>query len=162
MKIIHRAILGIIITAVWVGSAVAMDMEALDRVAVLMPKDQVQALIGSPDETIYVGDLDIGLYPFRNDSVMAGTACIYENRERLVGQIFFFNGKAEKTAVERMIKNGFTLLETGRAATTLTGKEDDSDRLLLTSIFEDSGMTMVMSFEKGFYDRQIGQAGKKK
>jgi len=160
MKIIIRAIFGIMIAIALAGSAIAMDMETLDRVAVLMPKAKVRLLIGDPDQYVQVGNLEVELYRLRNMNTLIGTACIYEDKERLVGQIFFFDGKGSNIAVERLIKNGYTLLEAKESSKILTGKDDDTGRPLMAFVFENSGMTVVMTFEKSFYDRKIRQVGK--
>jgi len=161
MKIIHRAIFGIIIAIALTSSAIAVDIETLDRVSVLMPKSKVRLLIGNPDQYVYVGNLEVELYQLRNMNTLIGTACIYEDKERLVEQIFFFDGKGYNIAVERLIKNGYTLLEAKESSSSLTGKDDDTGQPLMAFIFENSGMTVVMTFEKGFYDRKIRQMGKK-
>lgn len=161
MKIINRAILGIIVAAALAGSAVAMDIEALDRVSVLMPKSKVRLLIGNPDHYVYVGNLEVELYRLSSMESMIGTACVYEDKETLVGQMFFFQGQGGNVARERLIKHGYTLLEAREGFFSLAGKDDDTGQPLLAFIFENSGLTVVMTFEKGFYDRQIGPAGKK-
>jgi hypothetical protein len=160
MKIVHRTIFGIIIAVALTGSAVAMDMEALDRVSVLMPKSEVRLLIGNPNQYIHVGSLDVELYQLSNMDPLVGTACIYEEKERLAGQIFFFNGKDKNTAVERLIKNGFTLMETKEGSFRLTGKDDDTGQPLMIFIYESNDLTLVMTFENGYYDRKIRQTGK--
>jgi hypothetical protein len=161
MKIMHRAIIGIIIAVALTGSAIAMDIEALDRVSVLMPKAKVRLLIGNPDQYVYVGNLKVELYQLRNMDSMIGTACTYDDKENLVGQIFFFTGKGVNVAAERLIKNGYALLEEKAGSFSLTGKDDDTGQPLMAFVFESNGMTVVMTFEKDFYDRQIRQLEKK-
>ena len=80
MKIIIRAIFGIMIAIALAGSAIAMDIETLDRVAVLMPKAKVRLLIGDPDQYVQVGNLEVELYRLRNMNALIGTACIYEDK----------------------------------------------------------------------------------
>jgi hypothetical protein len=161
MKIIHRAIFGIIIAVALTGSAMAMDIEALDRVSVLMPKSKVRLLIGNPDQYVYVGNLKVELYQLSNMDSMIGTACMYDDKESLVGQIFFFMGKGGNAAMERLIKNGYALLEAKEDSFSLTGRDDDTGQPLMAFVFENNGLTVVMTFEKDFYDRQIRQGGKK-
>jgi hypothetical protein len=161
MKIINRAILGIIVAVVLTGSAFAMDIGALDRVSVLMPKSKVRLLIGNPDQNVYVGNLEVELYRLSNMESMIGTACMYEDKESLVGQMFFFQGKGVNLAMERLIKNGYSLLEAREGFFNLAGKDDDTGQPLLAFVFENSGLTVVMTFEKGFYDRQVSLFGKK-
>ena len=62
--------------------------------------------------------------------------------------------------MERLIKNGYTLLEAKESSKILTGKDDDTGLPLMAFVFENSGMTVVMTFEKSFYDRKIRQVGK--
>lgn len=137
-----------------------MDIEALDRVSVLMPKSKVRLLIGNPDNYVYVGNLEVELYQLSNMDSMIGTACMYEDKGGLVGQIFFFKGNGGNTAMERLIKNGYTLLEAKEGSFSMTGKDDDTGRPLRAFVFESNGLTVVMTFETGFYDRQLSQGGK--
>jgi len=160
MKLIHRTIFGIIMAVAFACPAIAFDIEALDRVHVLMPKAKVRQLIGNPDQYVNMGNLELELYHLTSMGSMTGTACIYEGKERLAGQIFFFNGKSQGIVVERLIKNGYTLLEAKEDSASLTGNDDDTNQPLVAFVYQSTGMTMVMTFEKGFYERRVKQAEK--
>jgi len=58
-----------------------------------------------------------------------------------------------KEAAERLTKHGFVVLESTDGAYRYAGKDDDFGHPLVAQITNYNGMTVIMTFEKGFYDR---------
>ncbi len=135
------------------GPATAVDIDTLDRVSVLMPKSEVIALLGPPDDVLDVGaGLKAEVYKMEGIEPMMGTGCIYDG-DRLAGQSFMFAGEMTAETAERLKKHGFALIEDKNAAYRLLGKDDDTGRVFIVHVFTEMGMTIVMTFEKEFYDR---------
>jgi len=151
-----KLILCIIMVAVSYGSSMAFDMTSLDRVAVSMPKSTVLLLLGKPDEAGKLQDgLEVDIYQADATSPMMGTGCIYADNQRLAGQSFIFQGEMGKQAAEKLRQDGFTLIEEKGETFRLLGKDDDTGQPLVVQIFQGGGLTVVMTFEKGFYDRHV-------
>ena len=139
------------------GAAMAVDIDTLDRVSVLMPKSEVIAILGPPDDVLDVGaGLKAEVYKVEGIEPMMGTGCIYDG-DRLAGQSFMFAGEMTAGAAERLKKHGFALLEEKNAAYRLLGNDDDTGRVFMVHVFSEMGMTIVMTFEKEFYDRHNKQ-----
>ncbi len=120
-----------------------------------MPKSKVHSLLGNPDDIMDVGNgLKAEIYNLKNMEPMLGAGCIYEDQQ-LIGQAFIFHGAMNEETAERLKKHGFTIIEKKDAAFRLLGKDDDTGRPLIVHITNEKDMTIVMTFEKEFYDRQI-------
>ncbi len=136
------------------GNCLAADLEALDRVSVDMDRSAVQSLLGAPDAK---SELSIGLeadmYNLVGLEPLIGAGCVYSKEDRLVGQAFVFAGSVASVTVERLEKNGFNRLEEKAGAILLTGKDDDTGRPIMVSVSEKEGVTTVVTFEKGFYNK---------
>lgn len=156
MKTIIQITLGMVILFIVVCTARAIDINALDNVSVLMSKSKVHSLLGTPDEIDGLrGDLKVELYRVDKMGPMVGAGCIYVENHQLVGQAFVFKGEMGKEAADRLKKNGFTIMEEKEGAFRLLGKDDDTGRPLMVHIILNNGLTVLMSFEKDFYDRSI-------
>ena len=155
MKQIRRAIIAMIMTFMFAGAAAAIDINTLDKISVLMTKSEVLAILGAPNDTLDVGaGLKTEVYKLEGMDPMIGAGCIYDEG-RLVGQSFMFAGAMTQEAAERLKKHGFTIIEEKGIAIKLQGKDGDRDRLLMVHVYKESGMTVVMVFEKDFYDKHI-------
>ncbi len=155
MKKIASIILSVITVFLLNGISLAFDIKTLDRISVLMPKSEVLAILGQPDE---IGELGRGLkadiYRVSKMDPMVGTGCIYDDDQYLKGQAFIFKGNMGIKVVEQIKECGFTLLEKKESSYLLSGKDDDTGRPIMVTVLEDGGLTMVITFEKGFYDRR--------
>ena len=136
------------------GNCVAADLETLDRVSVNMDRSTVRNLLGPPDAE---SELSIGLeadvYNLEGLEPLIGKGCVYSKEGRLVGQAFVFEGSVKDDAAERLKKNGFSLVEENQGAILLVGKDDDTGRPIMVSVSEKGGLTTVVTFEKGFYQK---------
>lgn len=156
MRQITKIIIGIMMVCLFAGTTMAVDINALDQVSVLMSKSKVISLLGMPDDVGEVGSgLKVDIYRVSNVDSMVGAGCIYEDNQRLAGQAFIFQGEMGKEAAERLKKHGFIVTEEKGGAFRLLGKDDDTGQPLVVSITLNNGLTIVMTFEKGFYDRRV-------
>lgn len=156
MKKMTNIIIGIMMVCLFAGTVMAVDIDALDQVSVLMTKSKVLSLLGMPDDVGKAGNgLEMDIYRVNNMSPMVGTGCIYEDNQRLAGQAFIFQGEMSREAAERLKKHGFTVTDEKGTAFRLLGKDDDTGQPLVVSITLNNGLTIITTFEKGFYDRQI-------
>jgi hypothetical protein len=156
MKKITSIALGILTACLFAGTAMAVDINSLDRVSVLMPKSEVISLIGEPDDVVELENgLKAEIYNVSGIAPMVGAGCIYGKDGRLAGQSFVFRGELDGKAAERLQKHGFTVLEDAQGNYRFLGKDDDTDQFLVATISLHNGMTVIMTFEKGFYDQQV-------
>ncbi len=157
MKKTHAIMITAVMFLALAGAAMAVDIDTLDKVSVLMPKSEVIALLGPPDDVLDVGaGLKAEVYKVEGIDPMMGTGCIYDG-DRLAGQSFMFAGEMTAQAAERLKKHGFALLEKKNAAYRLLGNDDDTGRVFMVHVFSENGITVVMTFEKDFYDRHSKQ-----
>ena len=156
MRRMPAMLLGMVMVVASYGSGTAFDLDALDRVAVSMPKSTVLLLLGKPDEEGELKDgLELDIYKANDMSPMIGTGCIYGDNRHLAGQSFIFQGEMGKQAVERLQLDGFTLTAEKGDTFRMLGKDDDTGQPLVAQIIQGAGLTVVMTFEKGFYDRRV-------
>jgi len=154
MKSINTILIGILLAGLFSGTAMAINIDALDKVSVLMTQSKVHSHLGKPDEVIELGkDLKAEIYKNTKIESMVGAGCIYLNGGQLVGQAFVFQGVVNKEAAERLTKHGFVVLENTEGVSRHVGKDDDFGHPLVAQITNYNGMTVIMTFEKGFYDR---------
>ncbi len=139
------------------ATAFAADLAALDRVSVLMPKTQVVSILGAPDEVTRMGRLKIELYHVTGASPLLSAGYIYENEAILAAHAFIFQGNLASQTADRLKKDGFTLLDERGTAYRLAGKDDDTGRPVVVTIDVDNDLTTVVTFEKGFYERNVSR-----
>lgn len=156
MKKTTKMTLLIIMIIMLSGNAMALDIETLDKVSVLMDKSKVISLLGMPDQIEKMkGGLIVETYNMKNMDPMVSTGCIYEDDQRLVGMAYVFKEEMSKAAAERLKKHGFVITEETKGTYRLLGKDDDTGTPLMAHILSNNGLTMVMTFEKSFYDRRV-------
>jgi len=152
MNKIQTFIIGLLLTSIFAGTAMAIDIETLDKISVHMPKAQVLALLGDPEEVLELGNgLSAEIYKVSNAEPMIGAGCIYQNNSQLAGQAFVFEGQLHKEAAERLVKHGFRVIEEIEGTYRLAGKDDDTGKPLVAQVALDNGMTVIMTFEKDFH-----------
>jgi hypothetical protein len=156
MKQMTKIIIGIVMVCLFAGTTMAVDINALDQVSVLMTKSKVLSILGMPDDVGEAGNgLEMDIYRVNDMSPMVGAGCIYEDNQRLAGQAFIFQGEMGREAAERLKKHGFIVTEEKGGTFRLLGKDDDTGQPLVVNITLNNGLTIVMTFEKGFYDRRV-------
>jgi hypothetical protein len=140
-------------------TAMAVDVATLDQVSVLMSKEKVLSILGTPDEkgTVSMG-LTAEIYkltdtPGSDPHPMLGASCVYDNDQILRAQAFIFDGRVARQSAARMKEIGFSLAEENEYSFRFLGKDDDSGLPIVVTISEQEGITTIMIFEKEFYDR---------
>jgi hypothetical protein len=156
MRQIYIVTLGILLAGLLAGTAMAVDIKALDQVNVLMNRSEVLSLLGRPDEVVEIGNgLKADIYKVTNLEPMVGAGCLYRDDQRLAGQAFVFEGEVDRLAAERLKKHGFIAMEDTEGAFRLVGKDDDTEQTLVAHISLNNGMTVIMTFEKDFHDGMV-------
>ncbi len=153
---IRRAVLAVLLLMAATLPVTAVEIEAVDKVSVLMPKSNVVAILGQPDATAELRPgLRAEMYRLSDTGPMKGTGCLYDENQSLTGQVFIFEGNVAREAAERIKANGFTVDQESKTSFRLSGKDDDTGQPIVVVVLEEHGLTSVMTFEKAFYDRQI-------
>ncbi len=95
MKQIMNIIIGIIMIFMLANTAIAVDINALDRVSVLMTKPNVLSLLGAPDKVIDVGSgLKADIYKLNNMEPMVGAVAVSMKMTRVLqARPLFFREK---------------------------------------------------------------------
>lgn len=154
MKKIQAVIIGLLLTSMFAGTALAIDIESLDRISVHMPRAEVHTLLGAPEEILELGNgLSAEIYKVSNAEPMIGAGCIYLDNRQLTGQAFIFEGLLHKEAAERLVKHGFRVIEEIEGTYRLAGKDDDTGKPLVAQVALNNGMTVIMTFEKDFHEQ---------
>ncbi len=154
-RVVNMILVGVMMIAP-TAVAFAADIDALDRVSVLMPRTKVASLLGAPDKTAQmIGGLKVDLYNVDVANSLVGAGYIYEDEGALAGNAFIFRGNVAKRTAERLKEIGFTLLDEKGSSFRLSGKDDDTGQPIVVTIGENNDLTTVMTFEKGFYDRRV-------
>jgi hypothetical protein len=138
MNLILMGVMLIAPTAV----AFAADIDALDKVSVLMPRSKVVSLLGAPDGAERTtGGLKVDLYNVDIADSLVGAGYLYEDEGALAGNAFIFRGNVAKRTAERLKEIGFTLLDEKGATFRLSGKDDDTGRPIVVTIGENNDLT---------------------
>jgi len=156
MKKFTAAIAAMMIIMMTSGLAMAFGIATLDKVSVHMTRAQVIALLGTPDQMDKTdGGLQVEVYKVKDADPLVGAGCIYDDDGRLAGQTFIFRGEMSRDASARLQRLGFVVTEAKEDTFRLLGKDDDTGRPLVVHIGHSDGLTVVTTFAKDFYDRQV-------
>jgi hypothetical protein len=157
MKIHRWFVLLLVLIGMAAGTSWAVDLEALDRVSILMPKSKVLAILGPPDEVGDIGHkLEADIYKLPDKMApMIGAGCVYDDQQILAATAFIFQGAVGKETASRIKGAGFTSIGEKDGANRLAGKDDDTGLPVVVTVVENAGLTTVITFEKGFYDRNV-------
>lgn len=137
-----------------VCSASAVDVKAMDRVSVLMPKAQVLSVLGTPDTVADMGGLMVDLYTVNHADPLVSAGYFYEKNAILAGHTYIFKGNLVARSAARLKTLGFVVQEEQGEYVRLTGNDDDTGRPMVVVISRINDLTTVTSFEKGFYERR--------
>lgn len=132
----------------------AVELAALDRISVLMPKAEVVAILGKPDKVTDLGGLTVELYQVHNAAPLLSFGLFYEHEHALAGSTLIFKGDVTADTLTRMKKYGFRSLEEKGAYTRLEGKDDDTGHPIIITISLLEDLTTVTTFEKAFYEQR--------
>lgn len=140
-----------------VAATAAVDISDIDRVSVLMSRNEVCSILGEPDEISQIGDWKIELYYVTGASPFMSAGYIYEDEAMLGGHAFVFHGDLKDQSAGLLKEAGFTLLDPEGDVDHLEGKDDDTDRPVVITIDVHDGLTTITAFEKGFYERKVNR-----
>jgi hypothetical protein len=108
-RLMNMILVGVMMIAP-MAVAFAADIDALDRVSVLMPRTKVASLLGAPDKAAQMtGGLKVDLYNVDVADSLVGAGYIYEDEGALAGTAFIFRGNVAKRTAERLKEIGFTI-----------------------------------------------------
>lgn len=133
----------------------AADIHDLDRVSVRTPRSEVVSILGKAQQVAEAGGgLQVHLYHLENMDSLLGAGFIYQDDSTVGAHAFIFRGNVAKEAAGRLRQIGFDLLDEQGGTFRLDGKDDDTGHPVVVTIAEANGLTTVISFEKGFYERR--------
>ncbi len=157
MKLLAAVVTGMAMFFMLAGAARAVDIRTLDRVSVHMPKSEVLAIIGKPEQIVDMGGgITAEIYPVSDMKPLMGVGCVYEDDRRLVSLAYIFQGEVEKEVAQDLKKLGFTALgEESASSVRLLGKDDDTGEPIVVYVSAAHGNTEVVTVEKLFYDRRV-------
>lgn len=157
MKKQRWLILLLVLIGMAAGTSWAVDLAALDRVSILMPKSKVLSILGPPDEVGDIGHkLKADIYKLTDAMApMIGAGCVYDEKQILAATAFIFEGAVGKDTASRIKEAGFTYIGDKDGAARLAGKDDDTGLPVVVTVVENGGLTTVITFEKDFYDRNV-------
>lgn len=136
--------------------AFAVDTVTLDKVSVLMPKGQVLAILGAPDEMMTLASgLKAEVYHVKSSYPLLHAGCIYNSEGILTGLSFVFSGHTAADIIDRLKHHGFTPIPGQANAPRFAGLDDDTGRPLISIVTEQDNLTTVTTLEKAFYEAQV-------
>lgn len=136
--------------------AYAADIAALDRVSVLMPREKVLMILGSPAEkTAMANGLIVEIYSISDALPLIRAGCIYDAKKNLVGQSFVFQGNTQKEILNRLKRHGYVPLPQKSSSLRLAGFDDDTGRPVVAVIEHHENLTTITTFEKIFYESRV-------
>ena len=157
MKPAGRILLTVLFVFAAASASFAADLKSIDRTSVLMTKNQIAAILGTPDTITDIGGLKVELYLVPSGEPLVGVGYIYEDGRFVAGHTFIFTGNVAAQTAARMKTIGFTSLEEKGDYFRLAGKDDDTGRPIVVTIGQLNDLTTVTTFEKGFYERRANR-----
>lgn len=137
-------------------NALAVDIAAVDKVSVLMPKAKVLSLLGVPQETVTLAKgLKVEIYAVESALPLTHSGCIYDQNGLMMGQSFVFQGRESAKIAERLKKHGFVPLPDQEGSQRFAGVDDDTGRPLVAVIAQKDNLTTITTFEKTFYESHV-------
>jgi len=136
--------------------ALAIDIAAVDKVSVLMPRAKVLSLLGAPQETATLAKgLKVEIYAVESALPLMHSGCIYDQNGLMMGQSFVFQGRESAKIAERLKKHGFVPLPGQEGSRRFAGVDDDTGQPLVAVIAEKENLTTITTFEKIFYESHV-------
>jgi hypothetical protein len=136
-----------------VCNAAALDLPTLDKVSVMMSRDQVRYIAGQPDEAVQLAaDLMLETWRMTNAPGMIAAGGIFDRRNALIALAYVFAGATGELALNTLRELGFAV-ETGvDGVTRLRGPDDDTGRPLIVVIDERPPTTTVFAYDEREYE----------
>ncbi len=154
MKAYLTALFSGMLLLIGTTASFAIELAALDRVSVLMPKAEVLAILGVPDKVTDLEGLAVELYQIHDAAPLLSVGLFYEHERALAGNTLIFKGNTAAATLVRLKQHGFRALEEKGDYLRLEGKDDDTGRPVIVTISRLEDLTTVTTFEKTFYEQR--------
>ena len=107
----------------------ALDLATLDKISVMMSRDQVRFIAGTPDEVAALApDLALETWKMTGTPGMVAAGGVFDARAVLIAQAFVFAGETGDVAMDSLRKFGFRVIAGADGVTRLYGPDDDTGR----------------------------------
>lgn len=144
----------VIVSLLWLThTAQAVDLAAVDKVSVMMPREQVEALLGKANDSRKNAlDLLLETYAVANAAPLSRVGFVYDERQILVGQSYVFDGDVVATVHAQLLDSGFTLLSAGQMTRRFSGFDDDTRLPVVAVVEAHPEVTTLTVFYRPFHD----------
>lgn len=134
----------------------ALDLPTLDKISVMMSRDQVRYIAGMPDEaTGLAPDLTLETWNMTGTPGMVAAGGVFDARAALIAQAFVFAGETGDVAMDSLRKFGFRVIAGGDGVTRLYGPDDDTGRPLVVIVDERPDLTTVFAYDQSEYEKRL-------
>lgn len=136
--------------------ACALDLPTLDKVSVMMSRDQVRAIAGTPVSAAALApDLTLETWNMTGAPGMLAAGGIFDARGALIAEAFVFSGDTGYVAMDSLRAFGFKVVTGPDGVTRLYGPDDDTGRPLVVIIDERPDATVVFAYEQKEYEKRL-------
>jgi hypothetical protein len=145
-----------LVAALSVPHAAALDLPTLDKISVMMSRDQVRYIAGPPDAAAALAaDLTLETWKMTGAPGMVAAGGIFDARGALIAQAYVFAGEAGLVALDSLRGFGFKVVEGQDGVTRLYGADDDTGRPLVVIIDAGPDLTTVFAYEQREYEKRL-------
>ena len=156
---IVRALAAVALLAAVACDALALDLATLDKISVMMSRDQVRYMAGPPDEAMQLApDLTLETWRMTNVPGMIAAGGIFDTRGALIALAYVFAGETGDVALNSMRGMGFKVETNADGVTRIAAVDDDTGRPLTVIVDERPPTTTVFAYEQREYEKR-SQAG---
>lgn len=150
---IFRALFSLGALAGLACDTLALDLPTLDKLSVMMSRDQVRYIAGQPDEALQLApDLTLETWRMTNAPGMIAAGGIFDRRSALIALAYVFAGETGELAINTLRELGFRVEKGADGVTRLSGPDDDTGRPLIVVIDERPPTTTVFAYDQREYE----------
>jgi hypothetical protein len=143
-------------SALIAGAAGALDLPTLDRISVMMSRDQVRYIAGPPDDAARLApDLTLETWRMTGAPGMLAAGGIFDARGALIALAYVFSGDAGDLAFDRLRQFGFKVVDGADGVRRMYGADDDTGRPLVVILDERPELTTVFAYEQNEYEKRL-------
>lgn len=136
--------------------ALALDLPTLDKISVMMSRDQVRHIAGPPDQAAALApNLTLETWKMSATPGMVAAGGIFDARGALIAQAYVFAGETGHVALDSLRKFGFRIVKGEDGVTRLYGADDDTGQPLVVIIDERPDLTTVFAYEQREYEKRL-------
>jgi hypothetical protein len=148
--------IAVVAAAVCVPQAAALDLATLDKISVMMSRDQVRYIAGPPEAAASIApDLTLETWNMTGAPGMIAAGGIFDARAALIALAYVFAGETGGVALDSLRKFGFKVEQGKDGVTRLYGPDDDIGRPLVVIVDERPGVTTVYAYEQREYEKRL-------